>query len=91
MASGDFSSLVNTVAGRSFGDDKLSVIRTSAAHNHFTVSQVGQLLDQFSFGDDKVSAVQILASKVIDPQNAFQLGNKFSFSDDRDQALGYFQ
>ncbi|MBT3223052.1 MAG: DUF4476 domain-containing protein [Proteobacteria bacterium] len=91
MASSDFSSLVNTVRGRSFGDDKLSVIRTSAAHNHFSVNQVGQLVDQFSFGDDKVNAVQILAPKVIDPQNAFQLGNKFSFSDDRDQALGYFQ
>lgn len=91
MDEGKFASLVKAVQASAFGDDKVGAVRTAAAGNWFTIDQVGRLVDLASFGDDKVAIVSACRAKVVDPENAFQLGTHFSFSSDREKALAMFQ
>jgi hypothetical protein len=91
MDAATFTSLTKTVQSSAFGDDKVSAVRTAAAGNWFTIDQVGRLVDLASFGDDKVGIVAACRGKIVDPENAFQLGTHFSFSSDREKALAMFQ
>ncbi|MFT5679248.1 MAG: hypothetical protein ACI8RZ_000152, partial [Myxococcota bacterium] len=85
------SQLLTAISAAGFSDDKLALIRTSAASNHFTVSQTVSILEQLSFSSDQLEALALLRPRIIDPVNAVQLGAVFSFSSDRDEALRLFQ
>lgn len=91
MSQAAFSSLVAAVNSGSYSDDKLAAIRTAAAGNWFTIDQVGRLVDGLTYGSDQVTAVQICASKVVDPENAFALASHFTYSSDKESALALFQ
>lgn len=85
-----FSRLLSSVRSASFSDGKLAAIQSAARGNHFTIRQVGELLDLMDFDADKVKAVRICAPKVVDPENAFDLGPHFDFDSDRQAALQLF-
>lgn len=91
MSTGAFRALLSQVDDASFSDDKIAAVRTAAGSNWFTIDQVGQLVDAMDFSDGKVGVVKICKDKVVDPENAFQLGSHFSFSADKEEALGLFQ
>ena len=85
------SQLQASIASAAFSDDKLSIVRTAAANNRFTVAQVAQLLGGFSFDNDKVEAVSILRQSIVDPQNAALLASSFTFSSDKQKVMALFQ
>ena|GEM_PF-3750468 len=78
-----FASLLSTVEGESFASGKIQVLKSAAAHHHFRISQVSQLLNKFSFSGEKIKAVRILYPKVVDRKNAFKLYNAFTFETDK--------
>lgn len=86
-----FASLKQTIKAGSFADDQLSALRSAAAHNWFTIAQVGEVVDLFTFGDDKIKAVRVLKPRVIDPENAFMLQNHFTFGDDKRKVMKIFK
>lgn len=90
MSSSAFASLVATVEGTSFGDEQVAAVRAAAARNHFTVAQVGQLMDLLSFGDDKIALVKAARPKIIDPENGFELANRLTFGDDKTAVMALF-
>ncbi len=67
------------------------MIRSAAAGNHFTVSQAAAILGTLSFSSDQLEALAVLRPKIVDPQNAAQLGSVFDFSSDLDDAMLMFQ
>ncbi len=83
MANADFDRLMNAVNAESFSDGKLGVVRTAAGAHHFTIGQVKRLVNAMSFSKDKVAVVRITASKILDPENAFQLYEAFTYSTDK--------
>jgi hypothetical protein len=91
MSSQAYAGLVAAVRSGTYADDQLAAIRTAAGRNWFTVEQLGGLLDLMTYGSDQVKAVQICASKVVDPENAFALGSHFTYSSDKEAALALFQ
>ncbi len=91
MEAGAFSALKAAIDDASFSDDKINVIQAAAGANHFTIAQVGGIVDALDHSSDQVRAVEILRGKVIDPSNAFQLGSHFDFSSDKEKVLGLFK
>jgi len=91
MDAGAFNALRSQIDKAPFSDDKLSVLRTAVANNWITCAQLGELLEVFDFASDKLEAVGVARNSVVDPQNAFLLNDKFSFSSDAQKAQAYFR
>lgn len=91
MDGGAFNALLAQVKGASFSSDKINVVQAAAGSNHFTIAQVGKLMDACSHSSDKVKVATALRSKVVDPKNAFQLANHLTFSSDKDKVMKLFR
>jgi hypothetical protein len=83
--------LLVAIDAASFSDDKLSLIRAAAASNNFTISQTAAILEKLSFSSDQLEALALLRPRIVDPQNAAQLGSVFSFSSDLESAMELFE
>ncbi|MGK0360638.1 MAG: hypothetical protein ACI9U2_002951 [Bradymonadia bacterium] len=86
-----FSALIRSLKQASFSSDKINVVKAAAVGNHFTIAQLGQLVDASTHSSDKVKTAEIIAPKIVDKQNAFQLGAHFTFSSDKDKVLTLFR
>jgi hypothetical protein len=76
--------LTQAMVREAFPKDKLRVLSDFASrNNYFLVSQVRQLMDQFSFANDKLEAVRMMWPRVLDRDNGFQLYQAFPFSNDK--------
>lgn len=91
MKPGAFNALLQSVKSASFSSDKINVVTAAAAGNHFTIAQLGQLVDASTHSSDKVKTAELVAPKIVDRKNAFQLGKHFTFSSDKDKVLKLFQ
>lgn len=91
MDAGAFSALVRSVDDATFSSDKIKQVQIAAGSNHFTIAQVGALMDTCAHASDKVKIARILHARVVDKKNAFQLGNHLTFSSDKDKVLRLFQ
>jgi len=81
-----FQALVRAVDHESFSGNKLTVISQAASDSLFRMEQVEQLIRRLSFSSDKLKALDVMAPKVVDRQNAFKIYDAFTFSSDKDQA-----
>ena len=58
------------VQRKSFGDEKLQLVRdASAGGHHFTCEQVGQLMRTTGQGDEQVQIAAALYPRLVDPEN----------------------
>lgn len=85
ISSEDFDAIVEAVEGESFSENKIATLKTATDGKHFSVKQVGKLVDLFSFSGEKVQVVKLLRGSLVDPQNGFQLVSKFTFSGDKEE------
>lgn len=85
MPDADFEALLEAVKAASFSAEKIGVITTAAKNFLFSVNQVGQLVDALTFSPDKIKAVELTRGRLVDPQNAFKLLGKFTFSADKEK------
>jgi hypothetical protein len=83
MNSADFQRLLNNIKAESFADDQLSVLNMAVRHSYFNIDQLIQIVNLFTFADEKVEAVKVVAPKIVDLQNAHNLLNAFTYSDDK--------
>lgn len=90
MKRGSFAALVALLESSGFESDKLRVVETAAQRNHFTVKQVGQILDTLWFNSDRVTVVKKLADRIVDPENAMLLAKHFDFSSDKQKVAAIF-
>jgi len=86
----ELAAFLASVDQATFGRDQVALVRSFASRNQFTVGQITHVLEQLTFDSDKLAALQALAPKAIDPRNAYLVGNQFTFSSYRDQALALF-
>jgi hypothetical protein len=59
------------------------VLRGAVSDRWFTIAQIGGLLDLFAHSSDKLEAAGMLAPRTIDPQNAYKLEERLTFSSDK--------
>lgn len=86
MDSRDLSAIKGEIAGASFSDDKLAVLEDAMRQRAICGDQVTEFLALFSFSDDKLSALGLMAPRIIDPENNFNIYRAFTFSDDKNKA-----
>lgn len=90
MKRGAFRALIALLESTSFSSDKLDVVKTAASRNRFTVAQVGEILGTLDFSSDRLAAVKALRDRIVDPDNAFLLGQHFDFSSDKKKVAALF-
>ena len=78
-----FSALLHAIGAQAFSKDKLRVVEAGAASQFFLVQQVQQVLRGFSFSADRLAAARLLAPRILDRQNIFQLYGSFDFANDK--------
>ncbi len=83
MSDSNFRTLLQNIQDEAFADDQLSVLKMAVNRSYFTIEQTIQVVNIFSFAEDKVEAVRLMAPKIIDLENAHNLLNAFTFSDDK--------
>lgn len=86
MHQGGMSALVGAIQGESFSSGQLRVLADAAQGHCFRVTQVAEVLPLFSFEDDKLKALEMMASGLVDRQNAFRIYSLFTFESSKDRA-----
>jgi hypothetical protein len=85
MEPGSFQRLLGAIRAASFSAEKRRVIEQAAAANFFLVAQCKDIVKSLSFSADQVRAVELIAPRLLDRQNAFELYDVFTFSADKEQ------
>jgi hypothetical protein len=80
-----FRALLGSIRHATYAANQLSVIEEAAAHHHFLIVQLRAIVGALSFSATQVRAVEILAPRLVDPENGYQLLEAFSFSGDQEQ------
>jgi hypothetical protein len=80
----EFAPILARVAAESFSSDQLTLLRSAAKDRYFTIDQLGRVLDAFAHSSDKIEAAKIVAPRVVDPRNAYQLDAHLTFSSDKE-------
>ena len=71
--------------GTTFSANQMTVIEQAAGYNHFLVAQLKQIVTTLSFSANQVRAVELIAPRLVDPQNGYLLFDAFTFSGDQQQ------
>ena len=69
-----------------YADNQLAVIESASGRNYFRVGQLKSLLDQLAFSATKLRALELIAPRLLDPENSFAVYESFSYSADKEQA-----
>jgi hypothetical protein len=80
MSDADFRTFLKKVDDASFADDQLSLIKSAAGTNAFTVDQVVQLVKTCTFEDTKIEVAVMLHARLVDPDRAYLIESAFDFS-----------
>ena len=91
MRDKDFDMMAGIVKKASFDDKKIDVIRVACIGSHFSSRQRAQLLSLLSFDDNKIKALEVIASRLVDKNNADDIVKEFSFSSSKDKAVSISQ
>jgi hypothetical protein len=87
MRDKDFEMMIGIVKKASFNDKKIDVIRVACIGSYFSSRQCAQLLSLLSFDDDKVKALEVIAPRMVDMENADKIIKEFSFSSNKEKAV----
>lgn len=91
MRDNDFEMMVDIVKKASFEDKKIDVIRVACIGSYFSSKQCAKLLSLLSFDDNKIKALEVIAPRLVDMNNADDIVKKLSFSSSKDKAVSILQ
>ena len=87
MRDKDFEMMAGIVKKASFDDKKIDVIRVACIGSYFSSRQCAQLLSLLSFDDNKMKALEVIAPRMVDMENADKIIKEFSFSSNKEKAV----
>ena len=91
MRDKDFEMMAGIVKNASFDDKKIDIIRVACIGSYFSSRQCAQLLSLLSFDSNKEEALEVIAPRLVDMNNAEDIVKKFSFSSSKDKAVSILQ
>lgn len=91
MSEAEFAALLGALRTEGFSSSQMNLLESVARDHHFLVSQLRQVIDTVSFSSDRMRATEILAPRVVDPQNAYLLGSAFDFESEREKVREIFR
>ena len=81
-----FSILYNKVKKASFDDNKLDLIEVASLGCYYSCSQTIRMMKIFTFADERLKVLNLMAPRIVNPQNAIDIYKLFSFDSDKDKA-----
>lgn len=87
----DTAIICNAIKNASFKNDKYALIEVASLGCYYSCSQCATIMKLFDFNDEKKKALQYMAPRIVDPQNANVICNLFDFSDDKNEVLRLIQ
>ena len=87
MRDKDFEMMAGIVKKASFDDKKIDFIRVACIGSYFSSRQCAQLLSLLSFDDSKIKALEVIAPRLVDMENADKIIKEFSFSSSKEKAV----
>ncbi|MGE0433148.1 MAG: DUF4476 domain-containing protein [Planctomycetota bacterium] len=86
MEAAAFATLLDQVENAGFSSDKLNTIRSAAGVQTFTCDQVAKLLGALNFSADQMKALELLKTRIEDPDKRDTILEAFTFSTDKARA-----
>ena len=86
MAPAMFDRFIKSVSAAYYVSSKLEVLKHQVSYSFFDTAQVKTILDQFYYTSSKMQVLQLLAPRVIDPENAFIIIDSFYYASSKQQA-----
>lgn len=81
-----FEALLVRVRGAPFSSEKLAAVQDAARWHWFTAEQIARIVGELAFSPDRTQAIEILAPRLVDPQNGAVILDRLTFSSERDSA-----
>lgn len=81
-----FHALTETLKGEMFPKNQLRVLSEAAPNQYYLVRHVAKILEFFMFEKDRLAALEIMAPRVLDRENFFQLYSAFPFGSGKEKA-----
>ena len=79
MSDSEFTTFMSLVEKATFRRNQLELIKSAAASNSFTVSQIMQTMGQMAFDSDKVEVAEAMYKNVCDYNNWYMVYSVFNF------------
>ncbi|MFN8310507.1 MAG: DUF4476 domain-containing protein [Chitinophagales bacterium] len=80
ISNNDFQRLCFTLNNCSFESTRLSVLQQASRNFYFETSQVEKLMQLFNFESNKLEVAKSLYTKVVDPQNFYEVCTVFNYN-----------
>jgi hypothetical protein len=90
MRDARFEELLQVMKSEAFPQGKLRVVEDASRDNYFVIAQLRRVIEGLTFPSDKTRAVEIMAPRIVDRQNAFTLYSVFDFDSEKEQARAIF-
>ena len=81
-----FSILYNKVKNASFDDNKFDLLEVASLGCFYSCNQVARMMSIFTFGDKQLKVLSMMASHIVDPQNAIAIYNVLTFDSEKAKA-----
>ena len=72
--------------GASFDDNKFDLIEVASLGCFYSCSQTARMMRLFTFGDAQLKVLRLMASHIVDPQNATDIYNVLTFDSEKSKA-----
>ena len=86
MGREEFDHALAELQSHGFASERMEVLSRLSRLGWFAVDQARRLLEAFPFGKDRLEALELLAPRLVDPENHFRLYEAFTFESDKKQA-----
>ncbi len=81
-----FAALLRQLEDADFTSERKAVLASAAGGYYFTCEQLGRILDVMEFSSERMDAIKIVAPRLVDPQNSFQVLGHLEFESEKQQA-----
>ena len=82
----DFQYLYKVIKKKAFEKDQLELLSVGVLDNYFSCRQCAKIMSIYSFDKDKLKVLDIMASHIVDKENAHLILDSFRFESDRRKA-----
>ena len=81
-----FSILYNKVKNASFDDNKFDLLQVASLGCYYSCAQTARIMRIFTFGDKQLRVLRMMATHIVDPQNATDIYNVLTFDSEKSEA-----
>ncbi|MEO1253922.1 MAG: DUF4476 domain-containing protein [Bacteroidota bacterium] len=81
MATGDFNRAKESIEGKAFADEKMTVFKQIIRSNCLSVNQVKGMMALFTYEEEKLDVAKLSYPKTVDQGNYYQVNDALTFSD----------